>query len=212
MPDVITWSKRAGHSASLARCHLPRSGPSTTATTAATAGEGAGFLVLESSAPKPLAFLRGTGAANDATGMTAADTSGLSARYAIERSLADAQLPLSAIGLINAHGSATQMNDLTEKNALNDLFREAPRPLVFATKGNFGHSLGSHRHTGSDCPHPGGPFRSAQVPPIYGLDEPDAGSSSPLARARHQPSRTRFGISLTLGFGGFDTSLIFEAA
>ncbi len=217
--DVLTWSKRAGHSA------LGTMSPTTLRAfdqrhDGTLLGEGAGFLVLEAAeatdainaakgARRPLAFLRGTGSANDATGMTAADTSGLSARYAIERSLSDARLPASAIGLINAHGSGTQMNDTTEKRALGDLFKTEPRPLVFATKGNFGHSLGA---TGAlEAIALIMAMRTARVPPIYGLEDPDPEFALPLARTAVHHS-ARFGLSLTLGFGGFDTSLVFEVA
>ena len=55
-----------------------------------------------------------------------------------ERSLADADLPASAIGLINAHGSGTVMNDTTESNAFTAMFTGSSRPLVFATKGILG--------------------------------------------------------------------------
>jgi 3-oxoacyl-[acyl-carrier-protein] synthase II len=217
--DVLTWSKRAGHSA------LGTMSPTTLRAfdrrhDGTLLGEGAGFLVLEANdtagaskrteqANHPLAFLRGIGSANDATGMTAADTSGLSARYAIERSLRDAQLPASAIGLINAHGSGTQMNDTTEKRALGELFMTEPRPLVFATKGNFGHTLGA---TGTlEAIALIMAMRNSQVPPIYGLEEPDPEFALPLARTAVHHS-AQFGLSLTLGFGGFDTSLIFEVA
>jgi 3-oxoacyl-[acyl-carrier-protein] synthase II len=169
-------------------------------------------VVLEREAPEKniQAIFLGAGSANDATGMTMADMTGLSAGYAMKRSLADADLPSSAIGLINAHGSGTPMNDTTECAAFGSLFSGAGQPIVFATKGNFGHSLGA---TGAiEAIALVLALKAKQVPPIFGLEQPVPGFSLPLAVSTPRFCDARVGLSLTLGFGGFDTSLIFEAA
>jgi 3-oxoacyl-[acyl-carrier-protein] synthase II len=173
-------------------------------------GEGAAFLVLETSTPGRTrhAVLRGAGSANDAAVMAAPDTSARGARYALERSLADAGLPASAIGLINAHGSGTLLNDATESRAFRDVFAERSRPLVFATKGNFGHSLGA---TGAiEAVALVLALAKGQVPPVAGLEQLDPDFPLPLPRSEPMACDARLGLSLTLGFGGFDTSLIFE--
>ncbi len=103
--DVLTLGKRLAHSA------LGTMSPTTLRAFDARhdgtlLGEGAGFLVLDAfpmgetpkpppqapPAVRPLAILRGAGSANDAAGMTAPDACALGARYALERSLADAGL------------------------------------------------------------------------------------------------------------------------
>ncbi len=209
--DVLTPNKRMAHSAlgtlspTLLRAFDQRHDGT-------LLGEGAGFVVLEADASKQssLAILAGAGSANDATGMTMADSTGLSAGYAMQRSLKDANLPLSAVGLINAHGSGTVMNDTTEGNAFNALFTGADRPLVFATKGNFGHTLGA---TGAiEAIAVILALRTGQVPPIYGLEQPLPEVTLPLAISQPVSCTPRAALSLTLGFGGFDTSLVFEAA
>jgi 3-oxoacyl-[acyl-carrier-protein] synthase II len=142
--------------------------------------------------------------------MTAADADGLGARYALERSLADAELDPGAIGLINAHGSGTPMNDATERTALGTVFMGHGSPVVFATKGNFGHSLGA---TGAiEAIALVLALRCKQVPPIIGLEQPHPEFPLPLARESVTPCDANIGLTLTLGFGGFDTSLIFEVA
>jgi 3-oxoacyl-[acyl-carrier-protein] synthase II len=214
--DVLTLSKRLAHSAlgsmsptMLRAFDLRHDGT--------LLGEGAGFLVLEAVPRRaPLAWLRGVGSANDAAGMTTPDAAGLGARYALERSLADAGLGPEAIGVINAHGSGTPLNDATEARAFHDVFggpegqTRQPRPIVFATKGNFGHSLGA---TGVlEAITVLLVLRTGQVPPVVGLEQPDPHLGFPLPQGRSLPCDARFGLSVTLGFGGFDTSLVFEGA
>jgi 3-oxoacyl-[acyl-carrier-protein] synthase II len=208
--DVLTPNKRLAHSAigTMSPTHLHAFDVRHDGT---ILGEGAGFLVLEPAAQGRgcHAILSGAGSGNDATGMTVADITGLSAGYAIQRSLADADLPLSAIGLINAHGSGTVMNDTTETNAFTALFTGPARPLVFATKGNFGHTLGA---TGAiEAIALILALREGRVPPIYELEQPLPDFSLPLAICEATACTARAGLSLTLGFGGFDTSLVFEA-
>jgi 3-oxoacyl-[acyl-carrier-protein] synthase II len=213
--DILTTSKRLAHSA------LGTMSPTTLRAfdvrhDGMLLGEGAAFVVLDSepraSAPA-LAYLRGVGAANDASGMTTPDPSGRGARYAIERSLADAGLTADAIDVLNAHGSGTPLNDATEALALREVFVPAgsasgARPIVFGTKGNFGHSLGA---TGTiEAIALILALRSGQVPPVAALEQPDPAFPLPLPKGEPLRAALRVGLSLTLGFGGFDTSLIFE--
>lgn len=209
--DVLTLSKRLAHSAlgSMSPTMLRAFDSRHDGT---LLGEGAGFLVLEQAPSRPvLSILRGVGSANDAAGMTTPDASGLGARYALERSIADAGLAPGDIGIINAHGSGTPLNDATEAKAFRDVFGSAsPPPVVFATKGNFGHSLGA---TGIlEAITVILALRTGQVPPIVGLEQPYPEVAFPLPQGGPLAHRARFGLSVTLGFGGFDTSVVFERA
>ena len=209
--DVLTPNKRLAHSA-LGTMSPTQLRAFDVRHDGTLLGEGAGFIVIEPEAQGQTchAILSGAGSANDASGMTVADITGLSAGYAMQRSLAEANLPLSAIGLINAHGSGTVMNDTTETNAFKALFPESSRPLVFATKGNFGHTLGATGAIEAIALILG--LREGRVPPIYALEQPLPEFSLPLAISQPMSCAARAGLSLTLGFGGFDTSLVFEAA
>ena len=207
--DILTTSKRLAHSAlgTMSPTFLRAFDQRHDGT---LLGEGAAFLVLQSekSANSAHAMLRGVGAANDAASMTSPDLSAKGARLAIERSLTDAGIQSSEVGLINAHGSGTQINDAIERDALNALFPHDDGPTVFATKGAFGHSLGA---TGAiEAVALIQALKEKRVPPIYGLDYPDEDFLFALPVGRELPTNARIGLSLTLGFGGFDTSLVFE--
>lgn len=209
--DVLTGAKRLAHSS------LGTMSPTTLRAfdvrhDGTLLGEGAGFIVLRAGEPPrpPMGMLVGTGSANDATGMTAADANGQGAKGALERSLRDARLATGEIGLVSAHGSGTPMNDSTERSAFAEVFSRCAEPLVFATKGNFGHGLGA---TGAiEAITVLLALQTGKAPPIFGLEDPDREFTLPLSRGKPTDHQARFGLSLTLGFGGFDTSLIFQGA
>jgi 3-oxoacyl-[acyl-carrier-protein] synthase II len=173
-------------------------------------GEGAGFLVLErrNSRPvRPYAILRGTGSSNDAAGLTAPDKDGHGIRLAVERSLKNAGLRCADIDVINAHGSGTLTNDRIESVAYSQLFG-ASQPTIFATKGAFGHSLGA---TGAlEAIALILALEQRMLPPVHGLEVPIPGFSMSMPAGHAVALDATYGLSLTIGFGGFNTSLIFE--
>ncbi|WP_163778644.1 beta-ketoacyl-[acyl-carrier-protein] synthase family protein [Myxococcus vastator] len=211
--DVLTPSKRLAHSA-LSTMSPTRPRAFDTRHDGMLLGEGAGCLVLESmkhargrEAPL-LAVFRGAGSANDAASMTSPDPAATGARLAMERALADAGVAPVDIGVVNAHGSATPANDRAEAEALRALFGAGPSPLVFATKGAFGHTLGA---TGTmEAIALILALREGVVPPVAGLEQPERDFPCPLPMGRPVRHEERLGLSLTLGFGGFDTALVFE--
>jgi len=54
-------------------------------------------------------------------------------------------------------------------------------------------------------------LRTGEVPPVVGLEQPYPEMRFPLPQGAPLRHAARAGLSVTLGFGGFDTSLIFEA-
>ncbi len=113
-------------------------------------GEGAAVLVLEAlehalaRGATPLAEVLGAGSSCDASHMTAPHPDGVWAAEAMRRALADAGLESTAIDFLNAHGTATPLNDVAEAAAIRLVFGDYGRALpVEATKGVVGHLLGA---------------------------------------------------------------------
>jgi len=106
-------------------------------------GEAAAYIVLESEeAAKEknvLGFLSGYGNANDAFHQTASSDDGEGAYLAIQKALEVSGLDVSEIDYINAHGTATPNNDLSEGQSLLRVFGKVPD--FSSTKAFTGHTL-----------------------------------------------------------------------
>lgn len=109
-------------------------------------GEAAAYLVLESDSlvkkekKKVLGYVVGYGNANDAYHQTASSENGDGATLAMEKALAVAGLEPKDIDYINAHGTATGNNDLSEGRAIIRVFGEDV-PEFSSTKAYTGHTL-----------------------------------------------------------------------
>lgn len=109
-------------------------------------GEAAAFLVLESDEmvqkenKKVLAYVSGFGNANDAYHQTASSENGEGAFLAMQKALKIANLKPSDIDYINAHGTATPNNDLSEGRAILRIFEDNV-PEFSSTKAFTGHTL-----------------------------------------------------------------------
>ena len=108
-------------------------------------GEGAAFLVLEKEADvagkKIYALLSGYGNANDSFHASSLSDDGTGPYKAMKEALRSAKLYPSQIDFINAHGTATENNDLVECIAMQHLFEKVP--AFASTKANTGHTLGA---------------------------------------------------------------------
>ncbi len=109
-------------------------------------GEAAAFIVLESDEivkkenKNVLAYVSGFGNANDAFHQTASSENGEGAFLAMTKALKMAKLQPKDIDYINAHGTATQNNDLSEGRAIIRVF-ENNIPEFSSTKPFTGHTL-----------------------------------------------------------------------
>ncbi len=109
-------------------------------------GEAAAFLVLESEElakkqnKKILAYVSGYGNANDAFHQTASSENGEGAYLAMHKALKMSGLTTNDIDYINAHGTATPNNDLSEGRAIVRVFEDQV-PEFSSTKPYTGHTL-----------------------------------------------------------------------
>lgn len=109
-------------------------------------GEGAAYLVLESEKmvqrdnKKPLACLLGYGNANDAFHQTASSPDGHGAYLAMHKAFEIAGIEPGKIDYVNAHGTGTPNNDLTEGLAMQRIFNNNV-PKFSSTKAFTGHTL-----------------------------------------------------------------------
>ncbi len=176
-------------------------------------GEGAGFVVLEreglleGSGKEPLAGLVGYGNSNDAYHQTASSPEGEGAFRAMEKALAMSGVGPEEIDHVNAHGTGTPNNDLSEGKALQKTFGKGKVPPFSSTKGYTGHTLGAS----------GGLEAVFSVMAIQeGRIYPNLNYSQRMEELELEPrSETREGqelryvLSNSFGFGGNNSSLIF---
>ncbi|KOV57852.1 beta-ketoacyl-[acyl-carrier-protein] synthase family protein [Streptomyces sp. MMG1121] len=210
--DVVTPAKRLGHSM-LGTMSDQALRSFDSRHNGMVLGEGAGVLVLESAdhararSARVHALLRGTGSANDAAGMTAPDPSGSSVVLAVERALAGTALTTDDVAVVSAHGTGTPVNDAVEATSLRTLFGSgAAGPIVYGTKGALGHSLGACGTIEAITVVKA--LEDGLVPPVQGLDTPMDDFPLPLPAGAPSPVHGTAGLSLTLGFGGFNTALL----
>lgn len=111
-------------------------------------GEGAAFLILESwekakaRGARIYAELAGEGNSLSSYRITDSHPNGDGAIQAIKKALRDAGVKPSDVDYINAHGTSTKMNDLSETNAIKSVFGELAHSIpVSSTKGQTGHLI-----------------------------------------------------------------------
>ena len=178
-------------------------------------GEGAAMMVLEEwesarrrGAPV-LAELLGAGTSSDAHHITAPHPEGEGARRALEWALEDAGAAPEQVGYINAHGTATPLNDAGEARVIADIWGD-DQPLVSSIKGTTGHALGASG--GIEAVASVLAISRRQVPPNVGMLEQDP----EIALRRIVTERRDWGpglvVSNSFGFGGHNTVLVFGPA
>lgn len=105
-------------------------------------GEAAAFMLLSKETPKqPSVALLGCGDSSDAHHISAPHPEGNGAEQAMLKALSDAELKPEQIGYVNAHGTATPLNDSMESKAISRVFPN--KVPVSSTKPLTGHTLGA---------------------------------------------------------------------
>ena len=176
-------------------------------------GEGGGFVVLEELSHalerggKIYAEIAGYGSSMDAFRMTAPDPQGRGATLSMGNALKDAQLGISDIDYINAHGTGTRQNDISETIAIKRLFKEhASRLSISSSKSMIGHLLAAA----------GGPefiytvlsIRDNKIHPTINLLNPDPKCDLDYVPNVKRSRTVRAALSNSFGMGGQNATIV----
>ena len=176
-------------------------------------GEGAAVMVLETESHARArgahiyAEVAGGCLTSDAYHITAPDPDGDGARRAMARALCAAHVRPEEVDVIFAHGTSTQLNDVTETEAIKAVFgQHAYRLAISATKSMVGHLIGAAGAISALAAVLS--IRDGIVPPTINLEHPDPRCDLdyvPL-KARNMPVRTA--MVNAFGFGGQNVVLL----
>ena len=173
-------------------------------------GEGAGMLVLE---PFEAAQARGArihaeivgfGMSSDACHITQPSSEG--AARAMRAALRDAQLKPEQIGYINAHGTGTSANDISETAAIRSVFGAHTDSLpVSSTKSMHGHALGAA--AALECLAAVLALRDGVLPPTANFTERDQQCDLDVVPNHSREAQVEYAISNSFAFGGLNAVL-----
>ncbi len=180
-----------------------------------TVGEGAGLLALETEAralargARIHAFVAGRGSSCDAHHATSPHPEGDGLLAAMELCLADAGLTPGDVDYVNAHGTGTRDNDLSEGRALARLFGSR-QPAVSSTKGFFGHAMAAAGAIEAIvCVLA---LQQQAVPPNLRMRRVDPEVKISPSPAPMQQAPLEVAMSNSLGFGGNNSALLLRRA
>ena len=179
--------------------------------------EGAACLILErddlvqARGATPLAELSGWATGNNGHHLTAPPLRAAGSRRVMEDALAVAGIEPTGVAFVTAHATATKANDLTEAQALADIFGEGLKHLpVTAVKAASGHLLGA-----------AGAFEAAitvlalrenLIPPLARPPQPDPELPTlNLVTETPRPHAGERALTNSAGFGGCNTALVFSS-
>ena len=176
--------------------------------------EGAGMLVFEeleharARGARIYGEILGQGTSSDASHITKPSVDGQAA--ALKRALEFAGLVPEDVDYINAHGTSTVLNDLTEtkaiKRTLGDHARNVP---ISSTKSVLGHTMGAS--AAMELVATLLAFEHQALPPTVNLTEPDPECDLDYVPNKPRSARIRVALSNSFAFGGSNSVLVVRA-
>jgi 3-oxoacyl-[acyl-carrier-protein] synthase II len=178
-------------------------------------GEGSAFLVLEelshalARGARIYAEVIGFGHSCEAYHPTDSRPDGRGMRSAMEKALRRARIDASEVDYINAHGTATVMNDPIESQAIRQVLgAEANRVAISSTKPVTGHTMGAAgAMEAAICALA---IHHQEIPPNINLQHPAPECDLDYVRVR-RPYPLRTVLNLNAGFGGRNACLVLRA-
>ncbi len=180
-------------------------------------GEGTGVVVLErldhalGRGARPLVELAGYGATADAYHVSAPPEDGYGAARAMRLALQKAGVGLDEVDYINAHGTSTLLNDVSETAAIKSVFGARAYEIpVSSTKSMHGHLLGAAG--GVEAVLTILAITENEIPPTINQEEPDPECDLDYVpnESRVPDSPIRVAMSNSFGFGGHNACLLFR--
>jgi 3-oxoacyl-[acyl-carrier-protein] synthase II len=177
--------------------------------------EGSGMLVLEDAeyaikrgAPI-LAELVGYGATSDAFHLIQPSPDGASAINATKIALQMANIAPEEVDYINAHGTATVLNDRTETNVIKNVFGERAKKIpISASKSMLGHLLGAAGSIEAVITILA--MENSIIPPTINLTHPDPECDLDYVPNVARKAEIKTAVSNSFGFGGHNSVLVFR--
>jgi nodulation protein E len=176
-------------------------------------GEGGAMMVLE---PLEMAVARGAkiygelvgfGMSSDAGHITAPTLEGPMA--AMKAALSDARIAPEQINYINAHGTGTAGNDVTESRAIRQVFGgHAERLPVSSTKSMHGHALGAAGALEAVATLMA--MQEERIPPTANFTVQDPECDLDVVPHQSRPAKIEFALSNSFAFGGLNAVLAFR--
>lgn len=177
-------------------------------------GEGAGTLILEeyehalNRGAKIYAEVCGYGSTCDAHHVTAPDPDAKHSARAIRIALGENEVDASKI-YINAHGTGTHLNDVTETHAFKNAFGDDAYKLhISSTKSMTGHLLGAAGAVEAIAAIKA--LDTGIIPPTINLNEPDEECDLNYTPNKAVQADIELAMSTSLGFGGHNACVAFK--
>ena len=173
-------------------------------------GEGAAAFVLEPAVhavgKRIYGEVIGFGTSVDAYRVTAPTPDGSGAALCMSRALSDAGLPPSTVDYVNAHGTSTELNDVTETLAIEQVFGGRPlAPPVSSTKSMIGHAVAAAGAV--ELVAVLAALRDQALPPTINLDDPDPRCDLDYVPRVARDARVEVALDNCFGFGGQNACL-----
>lgn len=177
-------------------------------------GEGAVILVLErleeaqARGAKIYGEVIGYGSSADAYHMASPALDGAGAAQAMRMALSDAELTPRDVDYINAHGTGTALNDVSETAAIKSVFGDqAYKVAVSSTKSMIGHLLGAAGAVEAIACLKA--LETGLIPPTINYEYPDPECDLDYVPNEARPANLRTAMSNSFGLGGHNACLIF---
>ena len=179
-------------------------------------GEGAGILILEEldqaleRGANIYAEVIGYGMSADAYHVSAPEPEGEGAISCMKMALQYAGLRPEDVDYINAHGTSTKLNDLSENKAIKAVFGEHAYNLaISSTKSMTGHLLGGAG--GVEAIFTVLTVKHGVIPPTINYETPDPECDLDYVPNQARKADVKVAMSNSFGFGGTNACLVFKA-